>query len=152
MTSAAPAAGSNAVVDGVNVDAVTAAVARCAAVEDPVSSPTATVASYLPGRQVAGVRVGADTVTIQVRGRWGIPLPELGRQVRAAVAPLVGRRRIDIVVADVGDAPARVGSAGTSSGDEVRQWTTAPSAPPALPVAPSSVSPTPIVVATPTSS
>lgn len=152
MTSAAPAAGSSAVIDGVDVDAVTAAVRGCAAVEDLVSPPTATVASYLPGRQVAGVRVATDSVTIQVRGRWDVPLPDLGRQVRAAVALLVGKRRIDVVVADVGDAPAGLVVAGTGSGDEVGQWTTASTGTPVLPAAPTSGSPTPIVAATPTSS
>ena len=118
---------SDSVVDGVNLDAVTAAVVGCGGVDDLYSGPWGGVVSYLPGRQVEGVRVARDHVLISVRGRWGVPVIELARQVRAALAPLVAPRRVDIVVADLSDAtaeaPAGAPAAG-GHGDEVSSWVT----------------------------
>ena len=104
-------ADSTAVIDGVDVDAVVMAVRSCAAVDDLYSTSAALVASYLPGRQVAGVQVAADAVTVQVRSRWAVPAVEVAGQLRAAVQPLPGGRRVDVVIADIADAPtARVGT------------------------------------------
>jgi hypothetical protein len=91
-------------VDGVDIDAVTAAVLGCGGVDDLVCGPWGEVVTYLPGRRVEGMRVASDHLLISVRGRWGVPVPELARQVRAALAPLVAQRRVDIVVADLSDA------------------------------------------------
>ncbi len=128
MTELAPPAGSlvtSAVVDGVDLDAVAAAVRSCAAVDDLCSGPWGGVVSYLPGRQVAGVRVASDHVVISVRGRWGVPVNDLAAEVRAAVTRLV-RRRVDIVVADLADAAEAPGGlpAARADGDEVSSWTT----------------------------
>jgi len=124
MTGPVPPAGSHvtaAVVDGVDLDAVAAAVRSCAAVDDLCPGSWGGVVSYLPGRQVAGVRVTHDHVVISVRGRWGVPVIELAGQVRAAVTGLVGPRRVDVVVADLAEpdvkAPASV------HGEEVTSWT-----------------------------
>ena len=92
-------------IDGVDVDALAAAVRGCAAVDDLYSSPGAAVASYLPGRQVAGIRIAADTVTVQVRSRWSIPVMNVAEQVRGASRPLVGKRKIDVAIADIADPP-----------------------------------------------
>jgi hypothetical protein len=100
-------------VDGVDLDAVTVAVLGCGGVDDLVSGPWGGVVTYLPGRQVRGVRVASDHLLISVRGRWGVPVPELARQVRAALAPLVAPRRVDIVLADLSDAAAEA-PAGTA--------------------------------------
>src|ERR1700729_3596678 len=115
MTELVPSAGSfaaPAVVDGVDLDAVAAAARSCAAVDDLCPGPWGGVVTYLPGRQVAGVRVASDHVVISVRGQWGVPASELAGQVRAALTRLVGGRRVDLVVADLTDAsaqaPARV--------------------------------------------
>jgi hypothetical protein len=102
-TGAAPAA---AVVEGVDVDAVAAAARACPAVDRLCSGPWGGVVSYLPGREVPGVRVACDLVVVSVCSRWGVPAAELARQVRAALAPLTGARRVDVVVADVADPPA----------------------------------------------
>lgn len=110
-----------AVVDGVDLDAVTAAVRSCPAVDDLCSGAWGGVVSYLPGRQVAGVRVARDHVVISVRGRWGVPVSEMAGQVRAAVTGLVAPRRVDVVVADLADADAQPGG----HGDEVSLWTAA---------------------------
>ena len=99
-TGAGPAA---AVVEGVDVDAVAAAARGCAAVDHLCSGAWGGVVTYLPGRQVPGIRVARDHVVVSVCSRWGVPASELARQVRAVLAPLTGARRIDVVVADVAD-------------------------------------------------
>jgi hypothetical protein len=116
------------VVDGVDLDAVTNAVLGCGGVDDLCSGPWGGgVVSYLPGRQVEGVRVASDHVLISVRGRWGVPVTELARQVQAALAPLIAPRRVDIVVADLSDAAAEAPAATPAAGvrsDEVSAWAT----------------------------
>ena len=137
LTGEGPAA---AVVDGVDVDAVAAAARGCAAVDDLCSGAWGGVVSYLPGRQVPGVRVARDHVVVSVCSRWGVPAAELARQVRAVLAPLTGKRRIDVVVADVADPPAAEPS-------EVEPWMTSSTA--RLPGAPSSGLVTPTGAAIP---
>jgi hypothetical protein len=97
--------GPSALIDGVDVDAVAAAVKSCAGVDDLYSTPAATMASYLPGRQVGGVRVASDVVTIQVRSRWAVPIASVVAQIRGATHPLVGGHVVDVVIADISDAP-----------------------------------------------
>ena len=138
-TGAGPAA---AIVEGVDVDAVAAAVRGCAAVEDLCSGAWAGVVSYLPGREVPGVRVARDHLVVSVCSRWGVPAAELARQVRAVLAPLAGARRIDVVIADVAD-PASA----AAEPNEVKPWTTSRTAGP--PAAPSSALVTPTGAAIP---
>lgn len=123
MTGPVPPAGSHvtaAVIDGVDLDAVAAAARGCVAVDDLCSGSWGGVVSYLPGREVAGVRVTHDHVVISVRGRWGVPVIELAGQVRAAVTGLVGPRRVDVVVADLAESDAKA-PAGVY-GEEVTSW------------------------------
>jgi hypothetical protein len=147
MTGFVPPAGSHlraAVVDGIDVDAVVAAARGCAAVDDLCPGPWGGVVSYLPGREMAGVRVSHDHVVISVRGRWGVPVSELAGQVRAAVTGLVGPRRVDVVVADLAEPDAQA-PAGVP-GEEVSSWT--PSSPGGVSGASSSAPITPTAVAT----
>jgi hypothetical protein len=123
MTGPVPPAGSHvtaAVVDGVDLDAVAAAARGCAAVDDLCPGSWGGVVSYLPGREVAGVRVTRDHVVISVRGRRGVPVIELAGQVRAAVSGLVGPRRVDVVVADLADSDAK--AAAGVPGEGVTSW------------------------------
>lgn len=113
-----------AIVDGVDLDAVVDAVRGCAAVDDVDSGPAGSAATYLPGREIGGLRLDADRILVQVRAVWGVPVRELTHQVRSAVAPLVGgRRRVDVSLSDV-VVPARYrraedeGPIGPPSGDE----------------------------------
>ncbi len=122
--------GASTVVDGVDLDAVVAAARSCAGVDDLSSGPWGGVVTYLPGREVPGVRVASDHVVISLRGRWGVPAAEIARQVRAAVADLVAPRRVDLVLADLSDPapdawtrPAGRPAPGERSG-EVSSWTT----------------------------
>ena len=59
------------------------------------------IATYLPGRKVAGVDVDSDTVSIHLVARWGYLLTDVAADVRRAVSPLVHGRPIDIVIEDV---------------------------------------------------
>jgi len=93
----------HAVVDGVDVDALARAAARCRDVDALVEGPPAMAATYLPGRRVPGVTVDGDTVTLQVRLRYGATVDRLDRELRSAVARLVPDRDVEIVVADVAD-------------------------------------------------
>lgn len=133
MSGGVPGGGAGAaagVVDGVDVDAVASAVRGCGGVDDLCSGPWGGVVSYLPGRQVPGVRVAPDHVLISVRGRWGVPVADLAGQIRGAVGRLAAPRRVDIVVADLSD-----GAAGTPAGgqrDEVSSWMSSPGGMPAV--------------------
>ena len=109
-----------AVVDGVDLDAVAAAARGCPAVDDLCPGPWGGVVSYLPGREVPGVRVAHDHVVISVRGRWGVPVIELAGQVRAAVTGLAGPRRVDVVVADLAEPDAQAPAG--MRGEEVTSW------------------------------
>lgn len=140
MTQPAPA-----VVDGVDLDAVAAAVHGCPAIADLSPGPWGGVVTYLPGRQLAGVRVASDHVLISIRGRWGIPVPEMARQVRTAVAGLVGPRRVDLEVADLAGVPGEAPAGGPRG--EVSSWPT--SSPGVGPGASSSAPITPTGAATP---
>jgi hypothetical protein len=95
-----------AVVDGINVDAVAAAVQACPGVCGLDGGRFGEVASYLPGRRVQGVAVGRDSVTVQVRSRWGVPAADLLSQITAVLTPLIAGRRVEVVVADIDEPPA----------------------------------------------
>lgn len=96
-----PASG---VTDGVDVDALAAAVRSCHGVDDLDRGPMGSVATYLPGRrQLPGIRVDRDRVTLQVRGTWGVTVHELTTQIHAAALPFVGGRIVDVVVSDLSD-------------------------------------------------
>jgi hypothetical protein len=115
--SSVPAA---AVIDGVDVDAVAAAVLACPGVAALDGGQFGEVASYLPGRKVAGVMVGGGRVKVQVRVRWAVPAPGLARQITAALAPLIGHYLVDVAIADIDDPPGTLEAAGP------RAWGTVP--------------------------
>ena len=94
-----------AVIDGVNVDAVAAAVQACPGVSGLDGGRFGEVASYLPGRRVQGVAVRKDSVTAQVRTRWAVSAADLLSQITAVLTPLIGGRRVEVVVADIDDPP-----------------------------------------------
>ncbi|WP_261555969.1 hypothetical protein, partial [Frankia tisae] len=111
-------------------DRVAAAVTACPGVARLVATPTpgllsiparvgagdrgpvAEVATYLPRRRVAGVRVRDDRIVVQVDCRYGEPLADLAGRIRAAVlcaAP--DCPRVDVVIRDLDppDGPAPAG-------------------------------------------
>lgn len=93
-------------IDGIDVDAVAAAVRACAGVSALDGGPFGETASYLPGRTVPGVVSGDGRVRVQVRSRWGLPAADLAALIGAALAPLTGSRPVDVVIADIDDPPA----------------------------------------------
>ncbi len=128
MTTPAPGGvGESAVVNGVNVDAVAAAVRQCDGVSGLDGGPYHEVATYLPGRTVDGVSVDAGRVQVQVRSRWGVEAPLLATLIQITLAPLVGSRPVDVTIADVDD-PPDPGSAALGRARRTRQ---SPGLPPA---------------------
>ena len=106
MTTPAPGGvGESAIVDGVDVDAVAAAVRQCDGVSGLDGGPYHEVATYLPGRTVDGVSVDAGRVQVQVRSRWGVEAPLLATLIQITLAPLVGSRPVDVTIADIDDPP-----------------------------------------------
>lgn len=88
-------------VDGVDIDALAAAVRDCPAVAELARGRVAAAVTYLPGRRVTGVRVADNTIDIDVVLRWPHSVSQLVSQVRAGVARHAGDRRVDIAVVDV---------------------------------------------------
>lgn len=87
---------------GATVDAVAAAVLEVPSVVRLASDGPAQVATYLPGRRVAGVALRDDVCEVAVVLRLqDRPLPELADEVRRAVVPHVGSRTVDVVISDV---------------------------------------------------
>jgi hypothetical protein len=91
------------VIDGVDVDAVAAAVLGCAGVAGLDGGRFGEMASYLPGRKVEGVVVSGGRVKVQIRARWAVPVPELAALIRTILMPLTGPRPVDVVIADIDD-------------------------------------------------
>ena len=93
------------IVDGVDVDAVAAAVRACPGVSGLHGGRYGEVTTYLPGRVVRGVVVGGGRVRVQVRSAWGVEAPVLAAAITAALAPLTGNRPVDVAIADIDDPP-----------------------------------------------
>lgn len=85
-------------------DAVAAAVATCPSVAGLSGGFAGEVATYLPGRRVAGVRTSEGSVEVHVVARYGQPLATVDAEVRAAVsAAVAGPLDVRVVLADVED-------------------------------------------------
>lgn len=91
---------------------VAAAVLGHPAVARLDGGPFGSVASYLPGRRVVGVRAGegaaaGEPVEVAVVVRWpaGAPLPVLAEEIAARVRAVAGERPVDVTVADLVPAP-----------------------------------------------
>lgn len=57
--------------------------------------------TYLPGRRVVGVRVDEEAVTVHVVGVYGPSAADIAADVRRAVTPVAGGRRIHVVLEDL---------------------------------------------------
>jgi hypothetical protein len=95
-----------AVIDGIDIDAVAAAVRGCAGVAGLDGGQFGEVASYLPGRKVQGIVVSGGRVTVQIRSQWAVPVPELAALIGTALGPLTGHRPVDVVIGDIDDPPS----------------------------------------------
>ncbi|MFE3455073.1 hypothetical protein ACFXJ8_39730 [Nonomuraea sp. NPDC059194] len=65
--------------------------------------PFGAVATYLPGRRLPGVAVRDDEVEIAIVARGGQPVFITADEVRAAVAPMVGGRPVNVAIDDLED-------------------------------------------------
>ncbi len=100
MTSAHSAVTQGAV-DAIDPDAVSTAALSCPQVAGLSGGVVGEVATYLPGRSVAGVRLTEDEVEIHIVARWGANLPEVADAVRRAVEPVTGNLRTSVYVEDI---------------------------------------------------
>ncbi len=84
-------------------EAVAAAVLAHPAVADLDGGPFGTIACYLPGRRIVGVRVGepGEPVAVCVVARLGTPLPQLATELRRTITAITGPRAIDLTINDV---------------------------------------------------
>ncbi len=101
-----PSAGSrpgSAFIDGIDIDAVAAAVRACAGVSGLDGGQFGEVASYLPGRKVEGIVVSGGRVRVQIRSQWAVPAPDLAALIKAVLVPLTGHRPVDVVIGDIDD-------------------------------------------------
>jgi hypothetical protein len=89
----------------VDPDVIAGRTAGCPSVARLSPGPLGEVATYLPGRRVPGVRLPGDRIEIHVVARWGIRVPDVAAEVRAAVGPVSAGLPIDVHVDDV-DIPA----------------------------------------------
>jgi hypothetical protein len=94
---------SPAVIEGVDVDAVAAAVQGCAGVSALGGGQDGEIATYLPGRKVPGVQVSGGRVRVQIRSRWGVPATELAALITVVLAPLTGTHPVDVLISDIDD-------------------------------------------------
>ena len=93
----------DAVIDGIDVDAVAAVVSACAGVSGLDGGRYGDVTTYLPGRAVAGVTVGDGRVRVQVRAVWNTEVPLLAAGITTALAPVTRNRPVDVLIADIDD-------------------------------------------------
>jgi hypothetical protein len=85
----------------VDPDVVASAALACPSVASLTGGAVGEVATYLPGRRVTGVRVTDDELEVHVQARWGTVLPDVGREVRAALSPLAEGRSVAVYIDDV---------------------------------------------------
>lgn len=81
-------------------DLVAAAARSVPGVTDLHSGTFGEVGTYLPGRRVAGVRLGAQITEVHVVVTMGAAVLETAAAVRRAVAPLVDTP-VDVYVEDI---------------------------------------------------
>jgi hypothetical protein len=105
MISAHPCPTPGAIVYGVDVDAVAAAVQACPGVSGLYGGRYGEVTTYLPGRVVRGVVVDNGRVRIQVRSAWGVEAPALAAAITGALTRLTGDRPVDVTIAEIDDPP-----------------------------------------------
>ncbi len=88
---------------GVEVDAqaVASAVSACPHVAGLSAGAVEEVATYLPGSRVQGIRVRDHVLEIHVVARWGLPLPEVATEIRAAVGGLAQGLPITVAIEDL---------------------------------------------------
>lgn len=82
-------------------DTVAGIVRAVSGVADLHSGMFGEVATYLPGRRVAGVRVTDDRVDVHITVTADAPVRPTAAAVRAAVAAVLPDHAVDVTVEDV---------------------------------------------------
>lgn len=86
-------------------DQVAKAVLACPGVVALNGGGLAPVATYLPGRRVAGVRVDEHRILVSVTVARGCRVPELAERIRANLWSFAAGRPVDLHVADITEQP-----------------------------------------------
>ena len=84
-------------------DAIARAVRSCATVADLSTGAVGEVATYLPGRRVAGIRISEDGIDVHVVGRFGPTMEAIGGEVRAAAGAAAFGRPVSVYIDDLAD-------------------------------------------------
>lgn len=84
-----------------DIEAAASAALGCPLIADLTAGRYGEVATYRPGRRIAGVRVADGELEVHVVARWGVPLPEVAEAVRAAVTPHAGGLPVAVYVDDI---------------------------------------------------
>lgn len=87
--------------DRLDPDAVVAAVMTVPVVRRLDAGLAGTVATYLPGRRVGGVRMTETEIEVHVVADYGPSVDEVATAVRAVVMPLADGRPVHVVIADL---------------------------------------------------
>jgi uncharacterized alkaline shock family protein YloU len=82
-------------------EVIAATVRDCPSVVDLAGGRFGEVATYLPGKRITGVRVTEDRIDVHLVGRYGIPIPVLAVEIRAALTHVARGRAVDIRVEDL---------------------------------------------------
>ena len=82
-------------------DSIVTAVLDCSTVAGLSGGAAGEIATYLPGRRVAGLRIDATRITVHVVGRYGPTMTEISNQVTRAVTPLGAGRQVGVVIEDL---------------------------------------------------
>jgi hypothetical protein len=88
-------------VSGPDADAIAAAALQSPMVASLATGRIDEVATYLPGRRVAGVRVADDEIEVHVVARWDSVFPELAASVQQAVASAAGGLPVAVHIDDI---------------------------------------------------
>jgi hypothetical protein len=88
-------------VEGVDIDALAGTIAACPSVARLGNPLTGAIATYLPGRRVAGLRIEPDRIEVEIVARWGFATGDVAADVRRAVAIVAPGRQVDVTVTDV---------------------------------------------------
>lgn len=87
-------------------DALVRAVRASRGVDDLDGGAAGSAATYLPGRRIPGLRIEPARVTVQIRATGDVPFVDVAAGIRAALAPLVAGRTVDVFVSDIADGPS----------------------------------------------
>jgi len=99
---------------GPDPDVIAAAVLACPQVVRLSGGVAGEVATYLPGRRVAGVRITPSSVEVSVVAPYGPTAADIAAGVRAAVRAVAGPGPVHVMIADLELPAADIGASALS--------------------------------------